>query len=106
LEGDEHQQQYVLVQISDQGGGIPAEYVPRVFSRYAQADGKPIPGTAGKGASLAVVRALVENLGGRIWVDSIPGSGSTFSVLLPVSNGNTSEGGSTADPETEEGAQA
>ncbi len=85
LEGDDHKQRYILLQITDQGGGIPVEYMPRVFSRFSQNDGKPIPGTAIKGANLSIVRVLVENVGGRIWVDSDPGVGSTFSILLPIS---------------------
>jgi signal transduction histidine kinase len=86
LQGGDHQQAYVLVQISDQGGGIPPEYVPRVFSRFGYADGKPIPGTGGKSSHLSVVKMLVENSGGRIWVDSQPEVGSTFSILLPVAS--------------------
>jgi len=78
-------QDYVLLQVVDQGGGIPPEYLPRIFSRFGYADGKPIPGTGAKGTHLAIVKMLVENLGGRIWVDSEVEAGSTFSVLLPVS---------------------
>ena len=84
LQGSEHQPSYVLVQITDQGGGIPADYIPRVFSRFGYADGKPIPGTGGKSSHLSVVKMLVENSSGRIWVDSQQDLGSTFSILLPV----------------------
>jgi len=87
LQGGDHQQGYVLVQISDQGGGIPPEYVPRVFTRFGHANGKPIPGTGGKSSQLSVIKMLVENNGGRIWVDSQPEVGSTFSLLLPVAIG-------------------
>lgn len=106
LEGDEHQQQFILLQVSDQGGGIPAEQMHRVFSRYTQAEGRSIPGTAAKGSSLAVVHALVEKLGGRIWVDSVPGTGSTFSVLLPLSNGNSPESSPSPDNSPAEGLEA
>jgi signal transduction histidine kinase len=84
LQGGDHQATYILVQISDQGGGIPPEYMSRVFSRFGHADGKPIPGTGGKSSHLSVVKMLVENSGGRIWVDSQVEVGSTFSILLPV----------------------
>lgn len=87
LQGGDHQQAYILVQISDQGGGIPPEYVPRVFTRFGHANGKPIPGTGGKSSQLSVIKMLVENSGGRIWVDSQPEAGSTFSLLLPVASG-------------------
>jgi len=96
LQGGDHQAAYVLVQISDQGGGIPPESISRVFSRFGQADGKPIPGTGGKSSHLSVVKMLVENSGGRIWVDSQAEVGSTFSILLPVASEeflNTEPGG-------------
>jgi signal transduction histidine kinase len=86
LQGGDHQQPYILVQVCDQGGGIPSEYLPRVFSRFAQADGKPIPGTGNKSSQLSVVKMLVENSGGRIWVDSQPEAGATYSILLPVAS--------------------
>jgi signal transduction histidine kinase len=84
MEGNEQQERYALVQVADQGGGIPAEYIPRLFSRYAGLDGKPIPGVASQTSLLSVTKALVDNLGGRIWVDSVAAMGSTYSLLLPV----------------------
>jgi signal transduction histidine kinase len=96
LQGGDHQAAYVLVQISDQGEGIPPEYMARVFSRFGHADGKPIPGTGGKSSHLSVVKMLVENSGGRIWVDSQAEIGSTFSILLPIASEefiNTEPGG-------------
>jgi signal transduction histidine kinase len=96
LQGGDHQATYILVQISDQGGGIPPEYMSRVFSRFGHADGKPIPGTGGKSSHLSVVKMLVENSGGRIWVDCQAEVGSTFSILLPVASEdyfNTEPGG-------------
>jgi signal transduction histidine kinase len=86
LQGSDHQQPYILIQVSDQGGGIPAEYLPHVFSRFGQADGKPIPGTGSKSSHLSIVKMLVENSGGRIWVDSQPDAGATYSILLPVTS--------------------
>jgi signal transduction histidine kinase len=96
LQGSDHQQAYILVQVTDQGGGIPGELIQRVFSRFGHADGKPIPGTGGKSSHLSIVKMLVENSGGRIWVDSQPDEGSTFSVLFPtaeVSLTNDAPGG-------------
>jgi signal transduction histidine kinase len=84
LQGNDHQQAFILLQIADQGGGIPGEFIPRVFSRFGYADGKPIPGTGGKSSHLSIVKMLVENSGGRIWVDSQTDEGATFSILLPV----------------------
>ena len=84
MEGNEGQERYALVQVADQGGGIPSEYVPRLFSRYSGINGKSIPGVASQGALLTVTKALVDNLGGRIWVDSEPSVGATYSLLLPI----------------------
>jgi signal transduction histidine kinase len=74
---------YLLLKVSDSGGGIPAEDLPRVFSRLYRADSALIQGVGDTGVGLAVVKALVEAHCGRIWVDAEIGRGSTFSVLLP-----------------------
>jgi PAS domain S-box-containing protein len=66
--------------VSDTGVGIPAEQLPRVFDRYWQADAR----RTGAGLGLAIARGIVEAHGGRIWVDSAPGEGSTFSFTLPA----------------------
>jgi len=91
LEGDQYQDQYLLIQVSDQGGGIPPEHLTRLFSQLANLDGTSIPGTSPQNFELPIVKVLVENMGGRIWVDSTPGVGSIFSVLLPVSEDDTME---------------
>jgi signal transduction histidine kinase len=75
---------YVLLQVADSGGGIPAEDLPRVFSRLYRADNPIIQGMGDTGVGLSVVKSLVEAQGGRIWVDAEAGVGSTFSVLLPL----------------------
>ena len=82
LERSESDRDYVLVQVADQGGGIAINDLPRVFT--ARAARLPIPGLSDNGADLAAVKSLVEVLGGRAWVDSDPGHGATFSVLLPT----------------------
>jgi signal transduction histidine kinase len=75
---------YVLIQIADTGGGIPPEDLPRVFSRLYRADNVLIQGIGDTGVGLSIAKALTEAQGGRIWVDTEMGSGSTFSVLLPL----------------------
>ncbi len=82
LESTDGDQGYVLVQIADSGGGIDPQDLPRVFSPQATND--RIRGLGSNGADLPGIRTLVEVLGGRIWVDSEPGQGATFSVLLPL----------------------
>jgi signal transduction histidine kinase len=75
---------FVLLQVSDSGGGIPTEDIPRVFSRLYRADNALIPGLGDSGVGLSIAKTLVEALNGRVWVDTQAGVGSTFSVLLPL----------------------
>lgn len=82
-------QKYILMEITDQGGGIPNEDLPRVFSRLYRADNPLIPGIGDTGVGLSIAKTLVEAHNGRIWVDTEPGKGSTFSLLIPLSNGNS-----------------
>ena len=87
VESKENEPAFVLIQVTDSGGGIPAEDLPRVFSRLYRADNSLIQGVGETGVGLSVVKSLVEAHGGRIWVDSVMGRGATFSVLLPASVG-------------------
>jgi signal transduction histidine kinase len=80
----ENSQDYVLLQIADTGGGIPPEDIERVFSRLYRADNVLIEGVGDTGVGLSIAKALTEAQGGRIWVDTEVGTGSTFSVLLPI----------------------
>ncbi len=75
---------YALIQVADSGGGIPAEDMNRVFSRLYRADNVLIQGVGDTGVGLSIARTLTEAQGGRIWVDTEMGTGSTFSVLLPM----------------------
>lgn len=84
LQTKENEPGYMLVQVSDAGGGITPEALPRVFSRLYRANNPSIAGLGDNGAGLSMVKTLVEAHGGRIWVDSVLGRGSTFSVLLPM----------------------
>lgn len=75
---------YILIQITDQGGGISSENIPRVFTRLHRADNVLIQGVGDTGIGLSIAKTLVEAQHGRIWVESKMGAGSTFSVLLPI----------------------
>jgi signal transduction histidine kinase len=81
--------EFVLIQVSDTGGGIPSEDLSRVFTRLYRADNVLIQGVGDTGVGLSIAKTLTEAQKGRIWVDTEPGVGSTFSVLLPISK-NTS----------------
>lgn len=74
----------ILIAVTDSGEGIPREDLPRVFSRLYRADNPLIPGVGDTGVGLSIAKTLAEALGGRIWVESDQGTGSTFSVLLPI----------------------
>ncbi len=87
----EEGQDYVLVQVTDSGGGIPAEDLPRVFTRLYRADNVLIQGVGDTGVGLSIAKSLTESQHGRIWVESEPGVGSTFSVLLPITLDETPE---------------
>ena len=80
----EEDQDFVLVQVSDTGGGIAADDLPRVFTRLFRADNVLIQGVGDTGVGLSIARTLTEAQHGRIWVESEAGVGSTFSVLLPI----------------------
>jgi signal transduction histidine kinase len=71
----------VTVRVVDTGVGIPADLLPKVFDPYEQAH----RGRGGSGVGLTVVRGLVEAHGGRVWVKSEEGRGSSFTFTLPVS---------------------
>lgn len=81
----EERSEFILIQVTDQGGGIASEDLPRVFTRLYRADNVLIQGVGDTGVGLSIARTLTEAQHGRIWVESIPGAGATFSVLLPIS---------------------
>jgi PAS domain S-box-containing protein len=80
----EDQDQFVTFSVTDQGGGIASEDSKKVFNRYYRSDDLEVKGLGDPEMSLPIVKVLVEAHGGRIWMDSTIGSGSTFSALLPV----------------------
>jgi two-component system phosphate regulon sensor histidine kinase PhoR len=77
----------IILQIIDNGPGIPSSDQPFIFDKFYRASNIPadMPGT---GLGLAIVKSIVENHLGRIWVDSTPGQGTTFTVVLPITESN------------------
>ena len=73
---------HVAVSITDTGGGISPSDRQRVFSRRYRADNPLIEGLGDTGIGLSIAKTLVEAHGGRIWVDSEMGQGSTFTFVL------------------------
>lgn len=88
--GQQEKLEFIHLEISDSGGGIPIADLPRTFAPQQHSDEPLISGLGDTGAGLAITQSLIESSGGRIWVDSQPGVGSTFSVLFPLTtNGHS-----------------
>jgi len=71
------------VSVADQGMGIPAEALPRLFGRFYRTEAASSSAIKGLGLGLYISRSLVEAHGGAMWVESEPGRGSTFHFSLP-----------------------
>jgi PAS domain S-box-containing protein len=69
--------------VSDQGRGIPEDKLESIFKRFDQVDSSDAREKGGTGLGLAICRSIVERHGGRIWAESTPGEGSTFTFTLP-----------------------
>ncbi|AKJ01421.1 PAS domain S-box-containing protein [Archangium gephyra] len=80
-----------LISVSDSGIGIPPDQKAHLFERFFRARNAPISGFGGLGLGLYICRDIVERHGGRIWVESEVGQGSTFHVTLPVLEDEASE---------------
>lgn len=80
----EEDSDHLTVSVIDDGIGIPARDLPRVFERFFQVETHLTRRYGGMGLGLSVAKAMVELHGGRIWVESEAGKGSTFTFLLPA----------------------
>jgi two-component system phosphate regulon sensor histidine kinase PhoR len=74
----------VVVAVADHGQGIPRSALPRIFERFYKVDRARTRGAGGTGLGLSIARHVVEADGGRIWVESEEGVGSTFSFAIPI----------------------
>lgn len=77
-------QDMALFQVSDRGRGIPTEKLDAIFERFSQVDASDSREKGGTGLGLSICHTILEHLGGRIWVESELGKGSTFSFVLPL----------------------
>jgi len=75
----------IIFSIEDEGPGIPQTEQARIFEKFYRASNVP-DDVGGSGIGLAIVKSIVDSHQGRIWVESIPGVGSTFCVVLPAYN--------------------
>jgi len=80
LNAEENQ---LIIQVQDRGPGIPPADQPYIFNKFYRASNIS-QDTPGLGLGLSIVKTIVENHGGRIWVESTMGDGSTFTIVLPV----------------------
>jgi len=74
----------VQMTVADTGIGIPPQELERIFDRFYQVENHMTRRHGGMGLGLSIVKGLVELHGGRVWVESVPGRGSRFTVVLPV----------------------
>ncbi|TMF21241.1 MAG: hypothetical protein E6I31_09665 [Chloroflexi bacterium] len=79
----ERQGAELLISVRDTGIGVPADDVERIFESFQQGNSGISGKYQGTGLGLAISQQLVEMHGGRIWVKSAPGHGSTFTFTIP-----------------------
>ncbi len=83
--GAERKRETVEVSVADEGVGIPSADQDQIFRKfYRGTDAESRVGAGGTGLGLFIARSLVTAMGGRIWVDSREGEGSTFAFELPL----------------------
>jgi len=75
--------EHVVLEVADDGPGLSGEDASRVFERFYRTDTSRTRASGGTGLGLSIVAALVSAHGGSVSVDSQPGQGATFRVLLP-----------------------
>ena len=83
----------VEIAVSDNGPGIPADQVERIFERFTRGDAGLTQRVGGTGLGLAISKSLVEAHGGEIAVESTPGVGSIFRIHLPIATAPSGDGG-------------
>ncbi|MBD2298575.1 response regulator [Nostoc sp. FACHB-190] len=80
----QQQQNEVLLSVKDTGRGIPEDKLESIFERFQQVDSSDSRNHDGTGLGLAICKSIVQQHGGRIWVESTLGEGSTFYFTLPI----------------------
>jgi len=81
--GSNPQLQNLLIKVKDRGRGIPSDKLESIFGRFEQVYPSDAHQKGGYGLGLAICRSIIEQYGGRIWVESSLGGGSTFYFTLP-----------------------
>ena len=83
ISGRQTEDGMVEIAVQDDGPGIPAEALERVFERFYRVDKGRSREQGGTGLGLAIVKHIVQSHGGKVWVKSEPGKGATFCFTLP-----------------------
>ena len=102
LDGQRRSMPFILCSVTDTGIGIAEEDIPTVFAEFRQLDGSTSRQAEGTGLGVPISKRLVEMHGGRLWVESKVGAGSTFSFTLPTSD---RDGDTKGSPRVREGAR-
>jgi len=89
----------VVISVTDEGHGIPAELQERVFERFFQVDSSTTRRVGGTGLGLYICKKMAEMIGARLWLDRSDGTGSTFSLFLPSRPPDEDENDLTPGPE-------
>ncbi|MDZ8024007.1 MAG: HAMP domain-containing sensor histidine kinase [Nostoc sp. DedQUE11] len=74
----------VIIQVCDNGYGIPLQHQARIFERFYRVDESRSHATGGSGLGLSIVKTLVEGMGGNVSIQSKLGEGSIFTIILPI----------------------
>ncbi len=82
--GLDQQEDQVVISVRDEGQGIPADELDRLFKWFGRTSVRGTEGERSTGLGLAIARRIVEGHQGRMWVESQVGEGSTFYVALPI----------------------
>ncbi|HVD04419.1 MAG TPA: ATP-binding protein, partial [Gemmatimonadaceae bacterium] len=74
----------VVIEVRDTGAGIPPDQLPHIFEKFYQADNQESASQRGTGLGLAIAKGIVEAHKGTITVESTPGVGTVFTLVLPL----------------------
>lgn len=84
----EYNNKEVITHVADKGQGLTEQDMQAIFSKFTRLSSKPTAGESSTGLGLSIVKKIVEIHGGRVWVQSKKGVGSTFSFSIPINNKN------------------
>lgn len=86
-----HADDNLLISVADQGRGVPLEDHARIFERFYQSESSVRNRSGGYGLGLSIAKLIVEQHNGRIWVESAPGQGATFSFTVPIGGSGSAQ---------------